>query len=149
MFFELYEKEKAIIEKKIRYKFKHFETSKKIPLVKIMNKSIMEFDVEAYQKNNHWIYNVILNIDDCSANLTFTGITKGFKIETKAESWTVALPKAKVTGKIQFYGNKMNVEGIGYHDHNWNYTLLSALTYGKGWYWGKIRSKSYNIVIYQ
>jgi len=106
----------------------------------------MEFDVDAYQKNNQWIYDVNLHIDDCCANLTFTGITEGFKIETNAESWTVALPKAKVTGKIHFNGKKMNVEGIGYHDHNWNYTLLSALTYGKGWYWGKIKSNSYNIV---
>jgi len=146
LFFELYEKEKVILEKKIRYKFKHFETSKKIQCVKIMNTSIMEFGVDAYQKNNQWIYDVNLHIDDCCANLTFTGITEGFKIETNAESWTVALPKAKVTGEIHFNGKKMNVEGIGYHDHNWNYTLLSVLTYGKGWYWGKIKSNSYNIV---
>lgn len=49
-------------------------------------------------------------------------------------------------GEIVINGKKMIVEGIGYHDHNWNYSLLSALTYGKAWYWGKIRSENYNIV---
>ncbi len=73
-------------------------------------------------------------------------MTKGFKIETNAESWTVSLPKAEVIGEITIKGKKMIVEGIGYHDHNWNYSFLSALTYGKAWYWGKIRSKNYNIV---
>jgi predicted secreted hydrolase len=58
----------------------------------------------------------------------------------------VALPKAKVMGEIIIDGKKMIVDGIGYHDHNWNYNFLTALTYGKAWYWGKIRSKNYNIV---
>ena len=39
----------------------------------------------------------------------------------------------------------MKVNGSGYHDHNWNYTILSALTYGKGWYWGKIMSKTLTV----
>ena len=49
-------------------------------------------------------------------------------------------------GEIIINGKKMIVDGIGYHDHNWNYNFLTALTYGKAWYWGKIRSKNYNIV---
>ena len=40
----------------------------------------------------------------------------------------------------------MNVEGIGYHDHNWNYSLLTVMNYGIGWYWGKISSKTFNII---
>jgi predicted secreted hydrolase len=40
----------------------------------------------------------------------------------------------------------MDVEGIGYHDHNWNYNMLTFMNYGIGWYWGKIISKSFSIV---
>jgi predicted secreted hydrolase len=73
-------------------------------------------------------------------------VTKGWKIETDNECWTVALPKAIVSGEIVVNGKKMKVNGVGYHDHNWNYSILTVMNYGRGWYWGKITSKSFNIV---
>ena len=112
----------------------------------MFKKPIIEFNYDKFQEKGEWTYKIDIAIDDCKVKLIFTRLTKGFKIETKAESWTVALPKAKVTGEISYKDKKIKVEGIGYHDHNWNYTFLSALTYGKGWYWGKIRSEDFNIV---
>jgi predicted secreted hydrolase len=99
-----------------------------------------------YEQDGTWVYHLQCTIDDSSADLVFTGITQGFKIETPKESWTVALPKATVTGTITHNGKTLRVDGMGYHDHNWNYTILSALTYGKGWYWGKIKSNTFTIV---
>ena len=145
-FLEFYKNGKLEIEKKKRFLFKNFETSKEYPSVKLFKKPVILFDYDKFKTNGEWIYKIDMAIDDCSAKLAFTGTTKGFKIETEAESWTVALPKAKVTGEISYKGKKTKVEGIGYHDHNWNYTLLTALTYGKCWYWGKIRSNKFNIV---
>ena len=145
-FLEFYKDGKLIKEKKQRFLFRNFKTSKDYPLVHIFKKPIIKFDYNLFKKEGKWKYDINLKIDDCYANLEFIGINEGFKIETDRESWTVALPKAKVTGEIKFNGKKRNVEGIGYHDHNWNYTFLTALTYGKCWYWGKIRSKNYNIV---
>jgi len=55
------------------------------------------------------------------------------------------LPKASVTGDITVNGKRMKVNGIGYHDHNWNYSLLTLLNYGRGWYWGKIMSKTLTV----
>lgn len=145
-FLEFYRKGKLLVEKKKRCLFKNLETSKKYPLVKLFTKPIIKFDYKKFQENQEWIYEINMKIEDGQANLVFTGTTQGFKIETEGESWAVALPKAKVTGEIIFKDKKMKVEGVGYHDHNWNYTFLSALTYGKGWYWGKIRSNQFNIV---
>jgi hypothetical protein len=145
-FLEFYKNGKLKVDKKKRFLFRNFETSKDYPLVKLFKKPIIEFDYDKYNENREWIYNIDITINDCKANLKFLGITKGFKIETKAESWVVSLPKAKVIGEISYNGKKIKGEGIGYHDHNWNYTFLSILTYGKCWYWGKIRSNNFNIV---
>jgi hypothetical protein len=128
------------------FRFKNFETSKEIPLVKLFNKPLIEFDEERYKKTGEWAYRINIKIKDCWAKLTFTGLSKGFKIETERESWTVALPRAKVTGEICLHGKTIDVEGIGYHDHNWNYTLLTALDYGKAWYWGKINSNNFDVI---
>ncbi len=145
VFFELYHEDTIIFEKKKRFPFKQFHTSSDAPLVKINDEQIMGFDIKKYKEKQEWVYHVTVSIDDCSADLFFSGITKGFKIEEK-ESWTVALPKAKIHGEITYDGKTVPVDGIGYHDHNWNYRLSSFFTYGKGWYWGKIKSKSFNIV---
>ena len=145
-FIEIYNKGTLEKQKRKRFLLKNFQTSKEFPIVKLFNNSIIEFDNYKFKDKQKWIYKINYHIEDIKINLIFKGLTKGFKIETDAESWTVALPKAEVIGEIVINGKKMIVEGIGYHDHNWNYSLLSALTYGKAWYWGKIRSENYNIV---
>ena len=140
-----YKDGKLIAEASGRYLFKKFQTSSVFPLVKLSNKTIIKFDEERFNDKGEWIYYISVNLDELEANLTFIGTSKGFKYETDAESWTVALPKASVTGDITINGKKMKVNGIGYHDHNWNYSLLTPLTYGRGWYWGKIMSKTLTI----
>lgn len=143
---EIYKDGKLIFGERKKHKFKHFKTSKKIPLVKIDNNDFIRFNQEKYKKNGQWIYNVSIKIDEYEAVLTFKVTTKGWKIETDKESWTVAAPKAEVTGKLILNGKKIDVKGVGYHDHNWNYTLLTLLTYGKGWYWGRIMTENYNLI---
>ncbi len=143
--YELYEKENIIFEKKKRFSMKYFDSSKEYPFVRIQNQTLLDFDVDKYKSSGDWNYHITIKIDDCAADLYFTTITQGFKIETKKESWTVASPKASIKGLIEYDGNTLAADGFGYHDHNWNYTPLSVLTYGKGWYWGKIRSQSFTI----
>jgi len=146
LFFELYKDDQIIFEKKEKFSFKEVATKTDYPSVMINNKPILEFDINRYKKNNEWVYHIMMPIDGCHADLTFTSITKGFKIETAKESWTVAVPKARVQGVIGYEGKNLTVDGIGYHDHNWNYTLISAFTYGKGWFWGKIKSDTFTMV---
>ncbi|KYK22846.1 hypothetical protein AYK24_01680 [Thermoplasmatales archaeon SG8-52-4] len=144
-FLEIYKDGKLIAKAVKRFSFNKFETSSDYPLVKLANNTIIQFNQELYNKKEQWVYNVTLEIENHGVDLIFKGATKGFKYQTKAESWTVALPKATVEGEITVNGKKIKVNGIGYHDHNWNYSLLTPLTYGKGWYWGKLMSKSLTV----
>ena len=143
---ELYKDGKLVFEKRKKNRFSVFETSKKIPYVKISGKPFIKFDEETYKKTGKWIYDVSIKLEKYELNLKFIGTTKGWKIETDRESWTVALPKAEVTGELIIDQEKIDVKGIGYHDHNWNYNLKTLLTYGKGWYWGRVMSKRFNVI---
>jgi predicted secreted hydrolase len=105
----------------------------------------MEFDLERLKEKGEWVYNFSNKIDDNEVDLTFIGTTKGWKFITDAECWAVPLPKAQVKGEISVHGEKMSVEGYGYHDHNWNSTLSSVLNIW-GWYWGKVASNTLNLV---
>jgi len=143
---QFYKDGKLVVNISKRFLFRNFETSKEIPIAKLFKKPVFEFNQDSYNKTGEWIYNYKLKIGNNAVNLEFKGLTQGWKIETDKESWTVALPKAIVSGEITVNGKKMNVNGIGYHDHNWNYSMLTVMNYGRGWYWGKIRSKSFVIV---
>lgn len=127
---------------------RHFSKPVKLsidyPQVKLNDEKIINFDLERFNKTGEWVYNFSQKLDDCEINLNFVGTTKGWKIVTDELSWTVAQPKAKVTGDITLNGKKMKVNGIGYHDHNWNNTFLTFFKIF-GWYWGKITSKTFNL----
>ena len=140
-----YKDGKLVAKASGKYLFKKFQTSSVFPLVELSNKTIIEFDQERFNDKGEWVYYISLNLDEHGANLTFIGTSKGFKYETNAESWTVALPKASVTGDITVNGKRMKVSGIGYHDHNWN-SSSSRVMNTWGWYWGKIMSKTLNLV---
>lgn len=142
-FIEFYKDGDLIIEETLRLPMNKVNISKEKPSVLYDNSEIMQLN---HNKQNQWEYIVDLQTKTCGCNLSFVGTTPGWKFETPAESWTVALPKAQVKGSIIFDGKQMNVEGMGYHDHNWNYTMVTVMNYGQGWYWGKIASKSFNIV---
>ena len=142
---DIYENGKLKYTSTNKFLFRHVKISKDIPSINLFEKPILTFDQNRYEKTNEWCYNVKMKIKDISVNLDFIGLTKGWKIETPMESWTVALPKAKVTGKFGIKNKTINVEGTGYHDHNWNYSLLTMMNYGIGWYWGKIRSETITI----
>lgn len=129
-----------------RFRMKYCSLSKDYANVKINGEEIISFDEKFFEETGKWRYKVCLEIEDCSVDLVFESLTSGFKIETSRESWTVALPKASVSGSIVVNGEKLLVSGIGYHDHNWNYTMKTAWDYGRAWYWGKLKSESFNVV---
>ncbi len=143
---EVYKDSELIVKARKKYLFPNFKTSKYYPIVRLSNKPIIEFDYGRYNRTGEWAYKVALRLDENEVDLMFIGTTKGWKIQTERECWTVALPKALVNGEITINGKKIKVKGIGYHDHNWNYTLQTFMNYGRAWYWGKIRSNILNII---
>ena len=142
---EIYKNGKLEVRAIKRYLFQDFQISKTFPLVKLFGNKIIEFDQERFNDRGEWVYYVSSKIDDHEINLTFNRTTPGWKVDWDAESWIVALPKASVTGEIVVHGNKMKANGIGYHDHNWNSNFSRVINLW-GWYWGKIKCKTLNVV---
>jgi len=124
--------------------FSKFFIDSNYPTIKINNKTIVHFDEESFEKDKQWRYRINLSIKDKEVNLLFIGSTKGWKIETADTNWVVALPKAKVSGKILINGEIIELEGVGYHDHNWGYSVTTAMN-NLGWYWGRISAETMNV----
>lgn len=122
----------------------NFYTSYDQPCIHINNKPVVEFDQAHYKKTGGWRYRILLKIDYHDVDLTFTGTTQGWKVETSDTCWTVALPQAKVTGAITVNGHKIAVNGVGYHDHNWGYSPTTAFK-NLGWLWGRITGDTLNM----
>jgi len=142
---EIYNDGKLINKSIKRHLFEDIQVSNQYPFVKLSNHKILEFDKDRYGKKGEWVYNFKNKINQTEIDLIFIGKTKGWKFETDADCWAVPLPKAQVEGEITIDGEKLNVQGIGYHDHNWNSTLSSVIDVFS-WYWGKISSKSFTMV---
>ena len=123
------------------YFYWDFSISKELPIVELKTKKVME----GYIDNNTgaWVYNLSLELDKSSVDLCFIGCTKGWKGNSPGGNWAVILPKAEVFGSITLDNEKINVSGIGYHDHNWEITLFTAINFG--WLWGKVNSNNYTM----
>jgi predicted secreted hydrolase len=91
-------------------------------------------------------YRVRLDQGEVCADLVYEGQVPGWRPGTgylfadEASGhyfkWVVPLPVARVTGTISIQGETMQVEGAGYHDHNWgNFVLSDAFQY---WHWGRV-----------
>lgn len=143
--FNIYKDGKVVAEKMQWDLFSKFVSSSDIPMIFIGGKKIIEFDQDRYTKTGELSYTVSMQIDDYGMNLKFIGTTKGWKIETPDTSWAVALPKAVVAGTLTMNGEVIHVKGIGYHDHNWDYSLTTAMN-NFGWFWGKIFGDTINVI---
>ena len=129
------------VEKKVH--FKEFNASEEFPFIEVSGKQFIRLDRERYNKTGDWVYNISFEIDNQKANLQFTGVTKGYKGETLRGWYGPVLPKATVNGTIILNGDKIDVSGLGYHEHGWE---ISLLIWEWGWCWGKIVSDSYNLM---
>jgi len=143
---EIYKDGQFLFEKTTRYLFKDIDITRTLPIVKHKENVLMTINKDLYDQTKKWQYRISLFFENYGMDLIFDGTTPGWKFETDAESWTVALPKANVKGRLMIDGEEISVEGMGYHDHNWNYNMVTVMNYGQGWYWGKIASKHFNIV---
>ena len=121
-----------------------FQISEDFPDIKHKNNPLLKFDYDEYNKTGNWNYTVTIDVGKLNVNLTFIGKSKGFTYTTSHEGWTVAQPKADVVGKLSVNDKIIHINGTGYHDHNWEFSLRTALR-AKGWYWGKINSQNYSL----
>ena len=120
----------------------NFFASEKKPIIKIENEPVMLVDQSNETNDEYWTYHVNYKINNVGVDLIFIGITEGWKYETLHEGWTVALPLSIVKGNLFFDNEIIQVNGTGYHDHNWNFGLKTPAR-GWAWYWGKIRGNHF------
>jgi len=60
--------------------------------------------------------------------------------------WNLVQPKAEVSGVLNINGIKENVEGSGYHDHNYGTEQLDQSFID--WYWGRVHFRSFTLIYY-
>ncbi len=123
--------------------FKDIEVSEEYPSIKINGEKYIEFDIDHYNKTGEWIYNITILLEGNTINLTYKGLTKGYKGEILGGWYGPVLPKAEITGTLILNGEIINVNGVGYHEHGWN---IRPPIWESGWYWGKIYSKNYSVL---
>jgi len=125
-----------------KYSLKEFSASPDIPLITIAGKQLMSGMYDA--SHDCFVYNLTIEVPGGSLSLEFVGCTKGWKLRQQTHDWWgVILPRANVTGTITLDSMKINVTGIGYHDHNWHVSPRIVSKFG--WIWGTCHSENYTI----
>jgi hypothetical protein len=140
---DLYKDGQPLTSARIRQPIASLNASTTTPDVSINGIHIIHGTYNATK--NAYDYTFILTIDNLTADLTFTGRTKAWKITRPInDNWAVMCPRADVNGTIIYRGATINVTGIGYHDHNWGLGIIKFLRFG--WVWGKINSDHYTLI---
>jgi CrtC N-terminal lipocalin domain len=90
--------------------------------------------------------------DDLVFDLTFTNETPswmGGKGTTQYGAtdffgWVVPAPRARVTGSVTIDGEKREVTGRGYHDHNWGVGNMPRII--ERWHWGRLYTDDFSLL---
>lgn len=131
-----------IQQNKKRYSLKQVNLAQGHPLVEINGNQVIKGEVK---KDGGWVYNLSFQFTNSAVHLTFEGDTPGWKgINPGGDWWAVIFPKAKVKGVLKIQNQEIPVQGVGYHDHNWDVQSSSARK-NLGWLWGKTTSKTFTI----
>ena len=119
--------------------------------------STQECDVRM-GKNRCWIdpdgtYHVLVDEPGVKAEIAFESLMPGwqpgdgkirFGSPQRFFSWVVPQPRAKAVGWVQLGNERWQVEGVGYHDHNWG--TVSLVETLNAWSWGRVYLDDYTLV---
>jgi hypothetical protein len=59
-------------------------------------------------------------------------------------AWLAAVPWGEVAVDLNIRGEREQLHGVGYHDHNWGDVSMAKLI--NHWYWGRAQAGDYSIV---
>lgn len=90
--------------------------------------------------------------EDVVLDLTFTNETPSWMPgngtteygEKDFFGWVVPGPRAAVTGSITIDGEKREVTGRGYHDHNWGVGNMPRII--ERWHWGRLYTDDFSLL---
>ena len=129
----IYDQGKTILSESSIHQLSALQLSIDKPFISINDQIVMQ--TFSSQIDNSITYQLSFSEGNYSFNLLFQETTQGWKGTTSAGDWAVVLPKAPVSGTITLHNNTLKVNGVGYHDHNWNVSISAGLNFG--WLWGK------------
>ena len=97
-------------------------------------------------------YDIYFKNDEAECALTLDGRVPSWRPESghirfgKKDffAWLPSVPEGAVRGTLSFGGNALELDGTGYHDHNWGNKLMILLM--NDWYWGRARVGDYVVV---
>ncbi|WEV44663.1 hypothetical protein OZX60_04300 [Streptococcaceae bacterium ESL0687] len=100
-------------------------------------------------------YTIHIKTETLACDLHYKALTVPFRHGTSAIALgdedeyfytDLSVPKCQVTGSLTYDGKEVEVEGQGYHDHQWmNITPLNAFHH---WFWGRMYTEKYVVYIY-
>jgi predicted secreted hydrolase len=99
-------------------------------------------------------YRIDTEIDDVKIHLTLDAQIRAWRPHTgylvfgenrdREFSWLPAVPKGAVSGSYETDGERTDVTGVGYHDHNWgNVGMMSIIN---DWYWARGQAGPYSVI---
>ena len=137
----LYKDTKPIKTIRQRFPLKAFYGSTENPIIKIEDKTIVNYQ-GLDKKTGFWSYNISMGDKTDGVDLRFVQKNTSWKGKTLLGQWLV-VPLFDVTGSLFVDGKKVEVTGIGYHDHN-IYPLYAPF-FLKGYHFGKIPLDKFDI----
>ena len=95
-------------------------------------------------------YRLHVEDGDKALDLEFDSEILGFKgracfgDENKYMIWAVPQPRSHVKGTFRTKEGTLDVEGVGYRDHNWS--NISPINYVSHWDWGRIYANEFTVI---
>lgn len=99
-------------------------------------------------------YEVAVEIDDIKIDVTLDADIRPWRPQSGylvfgeqrnlEFSWLPAVPQGTVRGSYSVAGERAEVTGVGYHDHNWgNVGMMSIIN---DWYWARGQAGPYSVI---
>ena len=92
-------------------------------------------------------------VDGMGADLTLTSLSKPFRPGTAYfgfddlyYTWLCVVPKGKITGTLTINGKKVQVNGYGYHDHQWG-SIPFHFAWNH-WWWARQSYEDYTLLVF-
>jgi predicted secreted hydrolase len=106
-----------------------------------------------WTKGDLHTYQVHIELDGLGADLVFTGVVPPWRPGAGKSffgdldhyfAWLPSIPFGTVSGTLVYDGQTHEVNGTGYHDHNWGNVGLNEVM--DHWYWGRARVGDYTLI---
>ena len=130
------------IARTLTFKAEEFSASKEKCDVKIGNNTF---------RGDLKLYNIHIEFEDFSCDIKLENEfeswrpgTGYYKFGSDYLAWMVATPQGSVKAKIKEGNNIKELNGHGYHDHNWGETPMNNIIHH--WYWGRAQVGPYLII---